>query len=741
MSYRLTDVTDLPRSSHALLTLVHPQSAVDIVSRILSPYTTASEPIENLDPRQRRDELLEQLTTGERVLFDASGASPGIFRHRRVEAESLVGNLPPRLARALSDHWDGKTATGAASVPVQSDSLAPAIEPAYQPPPATSSPIREPGSRTLDLVYRWPDGTGVAGAPYVVEGLDSYQQGHLDGAGEARVTGLKDPVVNVRFGQPAPAGELDILRRQLQGQLDGILKREREDAARRQASTDELPMAHNVGVHIAHGFIGLWDSAVGLISNNLTILNFTHLGYYNRALQSAWTATRDGSDQAWVDSFKQQFDKANKRALVEALGFDPDAITREQLAEAYEVASLIGADPESRAMLGRFAVDFAQAQDSTEISYFAGGVVLEVVLAILMGASVGASAVSAAPRYLRKLAPLATALRNLAARLKISYQTRYHYNVETGTVCESTCRPRPDGVDVETRNFRNRRLNVTTFEGAKAALLAARRRLIARGGYTPKYSQEELAILAREGLDNDRFIVRLVEEHHVDGYQQPPGSMNGTLGRPDGQTGQVRFWSTTLDQIEASDTCPRLIAQQLGVEYNPKATYKLAIVDRVKAAEMADAETLIPTFKNLTDYVNTKLPNKSGSPEMVREVMTPEYQATYEKVVEGMGDAEWDSIKARREYLSEQGLDAEQIQLFETRLNIQDDTGANQHFLGNGLTKHTTLSREGNVIHGAMETLTVENNPQTFRTMTNGGQGGPEAYVELIDLTPIDFGA
>ncbi|MCD1628572.1 hypothetical protein [Marinobacter shengliensis] len=739
MSYRLTEVAALPNSPNEWLFLVHPLTAVDIVSAVLNPYTTARYKIENLDLKQRRNEVLEQLASGELVLFDTSGASPGIFRHRRAEPETLVSNLPPQLTRALNDHWSGTAGVGI-SAPVQSDSLAPAIEPAYQPSPAPPRPKRDPGFRTLDLNYRWPDGTGVAEAPYVVEGLNTYKEGHLDSEGKARVTGLKDPVVNVRFGQPAPAGELNILRRQLQVQLDGILKRERDDAARRQASTDKLPLAHNVGIHIAHGFVGLWDSAVGLISNNLTLLNLTHVGYYNRALQSAWAATRDGSDQAWVDTFKQQFDEANKQALVEALGFDPDAITREQLVEAYEVASLISADPESRDMIGRFAVDFAQAQDSTEISYFAGGMVLELVLAILMGAAAGASAASAAPRYLRKLAPLATALRNLAARLKITYQTRYHYNVKTDTVCESTCRPRPDGVQVETRNFRSRRLNVTTFEGAKAALVAARHRLIARGGYTPMYTQEELLILAREGLDNDHFIVRLVEEQHLDGHRQPSGSMNGTLGRLDGQNGQVRFWSTTLDQIEASDTCPRLIAQQLGVEYNPKATYKLAIIDREKAAKVADAETIIPTFNNIKAHIRNNVDGYADKDELLDKVMTPEYQATYEKLVEGMGSAEWESVDRRNAYLVRQGLDAVQLRQFETRFNIQTNTGANQHFLGNGLTKHTELSQDGKVVHGAMETLTVEKNPQTFHAMTNGGQGGPEAYVELIDLTPIDFG-
>ncbi|MBY6034375.1 hypothetical protein KUV59_14430 [Marinobacter daepoensis] len=67
MSYRLTDVTDLPRSPQDLLTLVHPMSAVDIVGRILSPYTTASASIENLDPTQRRSEILEQLNAGGRL--------------------------------------------------------------------------------------------------------------------------------------------------------------------------------------------------------------------------------------------------------------------------------------------------------------------------------------------------------------------------------------------------------------------------------------------------------------------------------------------------------------------------------------------------------------------------------------------------------------------------------------------------------------------------------------------------
>ena len=740
MSYRLSSVTDLPASDSALLTLVHPNSAVDIVRDILSRYISTRDPIDNMDPAQRADELLEQLARGEQVLFDASGSSYGIFRGRQATPGTLATNLPPALIQAIEAHWEGSARRGVSAVPLKSDSLAPAIEPAYQPsssPAASSEP--KIGSQAIELLYRWPDGSPVAGAEYQVEGLDDFITGTLDANGYAKVSGLNDPSVKVRFGKPAPAGELDILRRQLQAGMDGILARERREAAKLDASTEDLPLSFKAGVHFAQGFMGLWDSATGLIANNLAMANLSHVGHLSRAVQAAWNATVNGSDQAWMDTFNQQFDESNKRALVEVLGFDPDAISREQLAEAYEVTALILSDPESRDMLGQFAVEFAQAQDSTELSYIAGGLAFETVLAIFLGAAVGAKAASAAPRYLKKLAPLADALRKLAARLKISYQTRYHYSVDTGTLCESTCRPRPEGPELKSRSTDTRRLNVGSFEEVRAALADSRKRLIRRGGFTPKYTQEELLQLASQGLDSDRFIVRLVESHHVDGYKQPGGAMKGTLGRPDAASGDVRYWSTTLDQVEPSDTCPRLIAQQLGVEYKPDATYKLAVIDKDIAKEKADAETFIPTFENIKVYIRNNVDGYAEKESLLDEVMTPEYQGQYRKLVEGMESDERESAKVRARYLASQGLNNDQIRAFETRFNIHDDTGANEHFLGNGLTKQLKQSND-NEIYGALETLTIEKTPKTFSDMTNGGQGGPEAYVDLIDLNPLEFG-
>jgi hypothetical protein len=181
MSYRLADVAELPGSHDPLITIVHPLRAVDIVSAVLDPYQTTNDAIENLRPDIRRDDLLEQISRGEQLLFDGSGASPGIFRQRTADPKYLVDGLPPHLVSTLEAYWSGPrkggaTASGAVAAR-HSDSLAPSAGASYTPPPIAPARDIETGLRTLDLAYYWPDGTGVAGAPYSVEGIN----GSLDG--------------------------------------------------------------------------------------------------------------------------------------------------------------------------------------------------------------------------------------------------------------------------------------------------------------------------------------------------------------------------------------------------------------------------------------------------------------------------------------------------------------------------------------------------------------------------------
>ena len=226
--------------------------------------------------------------------------------------------------------------------------------------------------------------------------------------------------------------------------------------------------------------------------------------------------------------------------------------------------------------------------------------------------------------------------------------------------------------------------------------------------------------------------MRLVEEPHL----HRNGPNNGTLGKK-GPAG-VQIWSTSFDQIAHLGSDPKLITDALGVNYKPDAKYKLAIVDQDQAVKHADAETIVPTFENLTKLIQTKLPNKVENPQLVKDVMTPEYLREYEGLVRGMPKSAWQQMNMREQYLASKGLGSSAMDKFETRFSIQNNTGANEHFTGNGLTK-TTSSLVDQPVYGTVEVFSLHKNPKTFRQMT--GMDGDAMWVELVDLKPINFGA
>jgi hypothetical protein len=88
--------------------------------------------------------------------------------------------------------------------------------------------------------------------------------------------------------------------------------------------------------------------------------------------------------------FPAELQRRTHRELIEALGFDPSSITHEQLADAYEVANFVYDDGPSKAMLGRFAVDYAKAQNVEEMAEFSGAAFEIVLTAILAVSTAGA---------------------------------------------------------------------------------------------------------------------------------------------------------------------------------------------------------------------------------------------------------------------------------------------------------------------------------------------------------------
>src|SRR5690606_29990311 len=213
------------------------------------------------------------------------------------------------------------------------------------------------------------------------------------------------------------------------------------------------------------------------------------------------------------------------------------------------------------------------------------------------------------------------------------------------------------------------------FGEAKKLLADARNSIIANGkAPSPKYTQEQLHYIAQEGFADEKFIVRLVEEPHV----HRNGPHNGTLGK-EGPAG-VQIWSTSFDQIAHLDTDPKLITEAMGVNYKPDARYKLAIIDQTEAVKHAGAETIVPTYKNLTKLIDEKLTNKIESHGLVKDVMTPAYSLEYEGLVKGMPESSSKDTQIRTKYLLSRGLDTPAIERFETRFSIQNNTGANEHF-------------------------------------------------------------
>jgi len=241
-------------------------------------------------------------------------------------------------------------------------------------------------------------------------------------------------------------------RTELQGVLDEIIAAEQAEAAKLQAIQDERSGAMNA-LHKGLAFgKGLFMAGVGMVDSAMQFndLISPHT-YLSNALRSAWNA--DASNGSWMDSFRQNFTAEQHRELVEALGFDPSSITREQLAQAYEIANFIYDDAPSQSMLGRFAVDYAKAQNAEEIAEFSGGaafeIVLTAVLAVLTGGAFLAAKAATSLRHLKLLQRLGNALTKLGAALRRARIKAGGKARGNGTGAQTVEVRRPDGVDAK----------------------------------------------------------------------------------------------------------------------------------------------------------------------------------------------------------------------------------------------------------------------------------------------------
>jgi hypothetical protein len=119
------------------------------------------------------------------------------------------------------------------------------------------------------------------------------------------------------------------------------------------------------------------------------------------------------------------------------------------------------------------------------------------------------------------------------------------------------------------------------------------------------------------------------------------------------------------------------------------------------------------------------------SRDLIAPCMTPEFSRYYEQV---KVSAEEEGIKLKKqedfiEYCQVLGFTPSQTDTLDVRHQIEQGLGANEHFLGNGLTKDINVEYEAtpfgciddNEEYGPPETFTWDKNPQTLGTLEKAG--------------------
>lgn len=237
------------------------------------------------------------------------------------------------------------------------------------------------------------------------------------------------------------------------------------------------------------------------------------------------------------------------------------------------------------------------------------------------------------------------------------------------------------------------------------------------------YSTADKREIVQKGL-NEPLLFRIIESEYNED--------DGYIGyKPEGVT-KLKYWTTTFTQAEHGDTDPEAICNAVGIEYKPDCEYTILLIDHQKANEIGDMHSFIPTYERMSEFTESELSTEfEDSRDLIAPCMTPEFSRYYEQV---KVSAEEEGIKLKKqedfiEYYQVLGFTPSQTDTLDVRHQIEQGLGANEHFLGNGLTKDINVEYEAtpfgciddNEEYGPPETFTWDKNPQTLGTLEKAG--------------------
>jgi hypothetical protein len=313
----------------------------------------------------------------------------------------------------------------------------------------------------LDLYCTLPDGSPAADLPYTVTMADgTVLKGTLDKKGEKHLPNLKPNSVDVEFGEKPDEAAITATRNQISSLLDSIIADEQAEAAELSEKYKNLSAVEArqlVGLSEFEGMKKAGELTIDAVLNLDEVFaslrkpaahlsgDFSYhsdLGRLGRMLEAAWGAF-NADDKSWGDSFNSSWSESEHQAYIQHLkATEYFTITRQPLVEAYEIASFICDDPETRALFTKFTQDYISAQHYTEVAEMSGFAVFEVTLGALTGAGTTA-ATSAAVRKLPALGKLLKKL-NVLLKNKKKYKTKSGH---TGGRVEQKI-GKPDGAEV-----------------------------------------------------------------------------------------------------------------------------------------------------------------------------------------------------------------------------------------------------------------------------------------------------
>lgn len=234
------------------------------------------------------------------------------------------------------------------------------------------------------------------------------------------------------------------------------------------------------------------------------------------------------------------------------------------------------------------------------------------------------------------------------------------------------------------------------------------------------YSTADKARIVEEGL-SEKFIVRVVKSKYA--------KDDGTIGPP-GKT--ATYWTTTYTQLEHADKDAELITKAVGIDHDPEAEYTLLLIDQEQANAQGDMVSFIPTYGNLGEFSQTEIVDEfEGREHLIEPCMTPEYSQAYEQI---HNTAQQDGINLNdkdmfNEHAKSLGFDENQRHILRVRHQMGQKLGANEQFLGNGMTKDNTADNPVTPFgepqvgqdYGPLETFTYDKNPQTLGKLEQAG--------------------